>query len=162
VGPTPALVSPLLALDAALLLNGRWRVGLTTTFSFGGEVPLLDENARRRGTLRSRDVTALASAMACTDGRLTLCGGARAGLRFAIGDAFGPFVFQTRTAVAVTPTLGPAARLGVTFGVFLLALDATLLVNLPTPPLAVDGLPTTLAAPRVEGLGFVAAGVLLP
>ncbi len=160
--PTPALVSPLLALDAALSFGDRWRIGLTGLFSFGGSVSIIDEAGRTRGTLFSRDVTVLASGMACTSGRLQACGGVRAGVRLGIGDASGPFIFQTRTALALAPTVGPAGRVLLHLGRFFIALDLTGLVNLTTPALGVDGLPTTIATPRFEGLGWLSVGLEAP
>jgi hypothetical protein len=160
--PSPSTASPLLALDVGLILAERWRVGLTGAFSFGGAVTVVDDAGRTRGTLSSRDVTVLGSLMACTPGGLSACGGARGGLRLGIGSAAGPFLFQTRPAFAAAPTVGPAGRLGLQLGAFTLALDATLLVNLTTPALAIDGLATAIATPRIEGLVFLAAGVTTP
>jgi hypothetical protein len=160
--PTPALVSPLLALDAALIFGDRWRIGLTGLFSFGGSVAIIDEASRTRGTLFSRDITFLVSGMACTSGRLQACGGVRAGVRLGIGDASGPFIFQTRTALALAPTVGPAGRVLLHLGRFFIALDLTGLVNLTTPSLGVDGLPTTITTPRFEGLGWLGVGLEAP
>ncbi|MDX2009286.1 MAG: hypothetical protein SFW67_03800 [Myxococcaceae bacterium] len=162
VAPTPATVSPLLALDASFVLADRWRLGLVALFSFGGAVDVADEAGRTRGALSARDVTALASGLFCTLGRLSLCGGLRAGLRIGIGTAAGPFIFQTRTAFAVTPTVGPAARLTFRFGRFFLAADVSGLVNVLTPALEVDGLSPAIVTPRIEGLGFLCVGVEVP
>ncbi|MDX2014610.1 MAG: hypothetical protein SFW67_30710 [Myxococcaceae bacterium] len=162
VAPTPATVSPLLALDASFVLADRWRLGLVALFSFGGAVDVADEAGRTRGALSARDVTSLASGLFCTSGRLSLCGGLRGGLRIGIGTAAGPFIFQTRTAFAVAPTLGPAARLTFRFGRFFLATDVTGLVNLLTPALEVDGLSPSIGTPRFEGLGWLGAGLEVP
>jgi hypothetical protein len=162
VGPTPETISALLALDAALVFNDRFRLGLSGLFSFGGAVDVADEAGRTRGTLTSRDVTVLASGLVCSSGRLSLCGGLRAGLRLGIGSAAGPFIFQTRTAFALTPTVGPTARLSFRFGRFFLTADVSGLVNVLTPSLEVDGLSPAIVTPRIEGLGFLGAGVEVP
>jgi hypothetical protein len=137
-------------------------VGLFGAFSFGGSVNILDEAGRTRGTLSSRDVTVLAEGLVCSAGTLSVCGGLRAGLRLGIGSAAGPFIFQTRTAFALAPTLGPAGRLTFRLGRFFLTADITGLVNLTTPALAVDGLPTTITTPRLEALGWLGGGLEVP
>ncbi|MCA2979887.1 MAG: hypothetical protein INH41_00840 [Myxococcaceae bacterium] len=161
--PTPASASGLLALDASVLVGARWRLGLLGAFSFGGSSAVTDEDGRTRGALSSTSLAVLGSALACTTGRLVACGGARAGVRVGLGVASGPFIFQPRTATTLAPTVGPAGRLALRFGRFFAAADVTLLVNLLTPALAVDGLFSAgSATPRLEALGWLGAGVEWP
>ena len=156
--PTPATLSLLLGLDAALHLTPRWRVGLLGAFSFGGSTPVVDEQGRSRGTLSGQTLFVLPHAMACLDLPIELCGGARAGLRLAAGTAAGPYIFQTRTVFAPAPTIGPGARATFAIGPLVLALDVTGLVNPWTPALGVEGLVGSIETPPVEVLVQLSAG----
>ncbi len=156
--PTPSTVSALLAADAALHFS-PWRFGLLAAFSFGGSTPVLDDvTGRERGTLTARSLFLLPHAMVCLDRTLSLCGGVRAGARIAIGSAAGDYIFQTKTVLAPTPTTGLGGRLAFGIGPILFALDLSLLVNLTTPKLEVQGLNTTLDTPRFDLLLALSAG----
>ncbi len=158
--PTAATLSGLFSADASLHF-GPWRVGLLAAFSLGGSTPVTDEAGRARGTLSSRTLYLLPSAMRCSDSPVQFCGGLRAGARLDLGSAAGPSLFQTRAALAAAPTTGAGGRIAVTLGPVLLALDVTLLVNLLTPRLQLEGLPTGIDTPRIELLLNLSGGVRL-
>jgi hypothetical protein len=158
--PTPATLSALFSADASLDL-GPWRTGLLAAFSLGGSTPVTDDAGRARGTLSSRTLYLLPSAMRCSDSPVQFCGGLRAGARLDLGSASGPYLFQTRAALAPAPTIGAGGRVDVTFGPVLFALDVTLLVNLLTPRLQLEGLPIGIDTPRIELLLNLSGGVRL-
>ncbi len=156
--PTPSTVSALLSADASLSYS-PWRFGLLAAFSFGGSTPVLDDiTGRERGTLTTRSVFVLPHAMVCLDRAVSFCGGVRAGARIAIGSAAGDYIFQTQTVLAPTPTTGLGGRLAFGIGPVLFALDLSLLVNLATPQLIVQGLNTTIDTPRFDLLLALSAG----
>lgn len=159
--PTTATVSALFSAEAALRF-GPWRAGLLGAFSLGGSIPVTDETGRRRGTLSSQTLYLLPHAMRCSDSRVEFCGGLRAGTRLDIGSASGPLLFQTRTALAPAPTIGLAGRVALTLGPLVIGLDATLLVNLLTPSLGLQGLSARIDTPRVELLVNLSAGARVP
>jgi hypothetical protein len=96
--------------------------------------------------------------MACVGDTVSLCGGARAGVRLGIGSSSGAWLFQTRTSVAASPSLGPALHAALQAGPVRLALDVTGLVNPGTSELGVDGLPTVITTPRFELLVHLTVG----
>ncbi|MBL8939680.1 MAG: hypothetical protein JNM69_34295 [Archangium sp.] len=156
--PAPSTVSPLLSADAALT-NSLWRFGLLAAFSFGSSTLVLDDlTGRERGTLTTRAVFVLPHAMVCLERTISLCGGLRAGARIAIGSAAGPYLFQTRTVLAPTPTTGLGGRVAFGLGSVLFALDLSLLINLTTTKLELQGLQTSVETPRFDLLLTLAAG----
>ncbi|MDP3502649.1 MAG: hypothetical protein Q8S33_20085 [Myxococcales bacterium] len=159
--PTPATVSALFSADAAVQF-GLWRAGLLGAFSLGGSTPVTDETGRERGMLSSQTLYLLPHAMRCSDTMVQLCGGLRAGVRLDIGSSSGPLLFQTRTALAPAPTTGLAGRVAIALGPVLFAVDLTLLVNLLTPKLDLEGLNAAIDTPRVELLVTLSAGARVP
>jgi hypothetical protein len=148
--PTPSTLNGLLALDVDVTLARRWRLGLLGAGAWGSTVAVLDDAGRQRGTLTGRALYLLPHAMLCTTSTVSFCGGLRLGARFALGTAEGQYLFQTRVAWSPSPAVGPAARLAFGVGVFVLSVDATLLVNLTTPRLGVEGLAAGIDTPRLE------------
>lgn len=159
VAPTASRLNGLLALDADVTLAGRWRVGLLGAGSFGASVPVLDDAGRQRGTVTGQALYLLPHAMFCSTGRLSICGGVRLGVRVALGSASGEYLFQTRVAWSPSPAVGPAARLAFGVGLLQLSVEATLLVNLTTPRLGVEGLSAGIDTPRLEVLLHFQGGV---
>ena len=156
--PTPATVSALFSVDAALQV-GTWRAGLLGAFSLGGSTQVTDETGRARGTLSAQTLYLLPHAMACSDTTVQFCGGLRAGARLDIGSAAGPLLFQIRPGLAVAPSAGLAGRVAMTLGPVLIAIDATFLVNLLTPSLSLQGLTARIETPRVELLINLSGGL---
>lgn len=156
--PNPSTISALLSADAALNFS-PWRFGLLAAFSFGSSTLVLDDlTGRERGTLTTRALFVLPHAMVCLDRTISLCGGVRAGARIAIGSAAGPYIFQTRTVLAPTPTTGLGGRVAFGIGPVLFALDLSLLVNLTTRTLQLQGLNTSVETPRFDLLLTLSAG----
>jgi len=154
-------VSALFSADAALQF-GPWRAGLLGAFSLGSSTPVTDETGRARGTLSSRTLYLLPHAMRCSDTTVQFCGGLRAGARLDIGSAAGPLLFQTRMVLAPAPTAGVAGRIALALGPVLIAIELTLLVNMLTPSLTLEGLTATIDTPRIELLVNLSAGARVP
>ena len=79
-----------------------------------------------------------------------------------LGSAAGPLLFQIRPGLAVAPSAGLAGRVAMTLGPVLIAIDATLLVNLLTPGLSLQGLTARIETPRVELLINLSGGLRVP
>ncbi len=164
LGPTTGVVSPLLALDGSARFGERWRLGGRALFSFGSEVPITDQAANvRRGTLGTRDVWVLLAPAVCADGgRARVCAGPSAGLRAVIGQASGPYVFQTAVRVSPAFTTGATVDLTLAVGRFRAVLGASVLVTPSPPVISLEGLTTTTQGPVIEGLGTLTVGLAWP
>jgi hypothetical protein len=146
----PDVLAPLVGVEFAALVDHRWRVGLGSWLSFDGSRTVRDDRGRARGSLTVNTVAVMPSLMLCAQSRALPCAGLRVGARIAIGSSGGDLLYQTRTAVLATPTVGLGGRLGLAWGPVLGSLDLSVLVNLAPPRFAVEGLTTTFELPRVD------------
>lgn len=156
--PSPSTLSLALSVDAALVLQQRWRLGLGAVFSFGGAVPVSDENGVPRGSLVARALLLAPSAAWCSATRLRACGGLFAGLRLGNGGASGDLLFQSRSTWVATPSFGPAAQLAFGASRFTAALDVSLAVNPVPASFTVEGLSARIDTPVVEVLARLSLG----
>jgi hypothetical protein len=164
IGPTTGVLSPLVALDGAARFGQRWRLGARALFSFGSNVPVVDQATNvERGVLTTRDARVLFAPAVCTDGdRARVCAGPYAGLRAVIAQASGPYVFQTAVRVSPAFTTGAAVDLSLAVGRFRAVLGGGVLVTPAPPVISLEGLPTTTQGSVVEGFATLTIGLAGP
>ncbi|MFO0598106.1 MAG: hypothetical protein U0228_22580 [Myxococcaceae bacterium] len=152
-------LSPAIAADLALSLNGWLRLSLVGLFDFGGTQSVLDERNQTRGQFTSRGGLVAPTVQLCLGEQWRVCGGALVGARIVEGTASGSFVFQATTLRTGAFVLGPEAHFAARFGAFEAVLSADLLVTPSTPTFVVTGLgdlaPISVVQGAVRlGLGF--------
>ncbi len=156
--PGAPQVAPVISLDLALLIADHFRVDLAGLFDFGGTVPVLDEARLIRGELTTRGGAIIPGGAYCFTEPVRICLGAFAGLRIIEGTSSGTFVFNDDTTHVSAFVFGPNAQVALIRGPFFLALDLSLFIT-PTPPsFSVQGLPTTLPLPALQGLFRLSVG----
>ncbi|MEW5742387.1 MAG: hypothetical protein AB1938_25950 [Myxococcota bacterium] len=156
--PTPSSASLALSLDGALVLQERWRLGLTSSFSFGDAVPVTDDSGASRGTLTARALLIAPEASVCTTTRLRGCGGLLAGVRLGVGSTAGEFIFQAKTKWVATPSFGPVAHLSTSFSRVAASLDLALLINPVPSGFSLEGLSARIDTPTVEFVARLSFG----
>jgi hypothetical protein len=156
--PGTAELAPAISLDLAMLYAERLRVNLAGFFDFGGSVRVRDEAGLTRGELTTRGGAVLPGAAWCLTSPFRACFGATAGIRIVEGESSGAFVFDRKTRRVARFVFGPNVQLALIRGPFFLALDLSLLGTPAPQTFEVQGLPTKLTLPSVQGLFRLSVG----